>query len=97
MAFQEYKIPRQAFDDCTAQGRVDDAVEYWEKKLNAEKPFDIASCRRTVQCTGAWSKEEIAALSDSEIRQKALWVAAGGAESSVTHRNTKNVWIYFGE
>lgn len=68
-------LPAEAIKDCSASGRVDDAVEYWRKKLGFTVDRKLAI--QDLQEYGAWEKEELEALSDDDLAEKILWLACG--------------------
>ena len=74
------KLPKQCVADCTAAGAVDDAVEYWQKKLGFTVPQERA--RKWLERFGAWEAEEIAAWSDEETAARCLWILAGNAKEN---------------
>lgn len=66
------RLPREAIADCSASGPVDESVAYWRVKLHFEVPRDLAIA--WLAEFGAWSSEELAALSDEDIAEKCLWL-----------------------
>lgn len=66
-------LPQECIDDCSAQGSVDDAVEYWVGKLNFSVNPERA--RRCLKGYGAWDAEELAD-NDANVR-RILWLACG--------------------
>jgi len=69
------KIPKECVKDCSGQGKVDEAVEYWVKKLNFHAPKEKAI--EYLKEFGAWDKEELTNMSQEDIDQKVLWIACG--------------------
>jgi hypothetical protein len=67
------EIPQECVESCSHVGQCDDNVEYWQNKLNFDTPREQAI--DYLQEFGAWTKEELNALSDDEISQKVLWIA----------------------
>ena len=69
----EYLIedfPEEAIRDCSASGNVDDAVEYWIKKLDFRPDSDAA--RKRLREYGAWDDDD---LEDDEAnRSRLFWV-----------------------
>lgn len=65
-------LPGDVIDDCSAQGSVDNAVEYWVEKLNFDGPVD--GVRAYLKSTGAWDDDE---LNDHTAnRRRLLWIVA---------------------
>jgi len=69
------KFPKSCIEDCTRPGSCDDAVEYWQKKLNFNVPRDLAISY--LKEFGAWEIEELNEMDDITISQYVLWIACG--------------------
>ena len=66
-------IPEECVADCSASGAVDEAVEYWVKKLGFDVPEPKAA--EWLREYGAWDAEELA---DHEANaRRVLWLACG--------------------
>jgi hypothetical protein len=64
------ELPDECISDCSAQGSVDEAVEYWVKQLDFEAPEQ--NVKEYLGCFGAWDDDE---LSDNDSNlQRLLWV-----------------------
>lgn len=65
-------MPKACAEDCSAQGRNDEAVEYWVSRVkwHAQEP----ELRRICRETGAWEDTETADL--DTIKRRVLWMAA---------------------
>jgi hypothetical protein len=76
--------PADCVRDCSSQGRVDETVDYWAKKLNLTAPPWLL--RRYLKGFGAWEPDELC-NHDQNLR-RLLWIwccdikeaAAGGGE-----------------
>lgn len=69
------QLPAECIRDCSAQGSVDEAVDYWRTKL--EFTVDRA---KTITCLtgyGAWEPEDLAAEDDDTLAGRVLWLACG--------------------
>ena len=63
-------LPEDCISDCSAQGSVDEAVEYWVKQLDFEAPEQ--KVKEYLDDFGAWDDDE---LSDHDSNlQRLLWV-----------------------
>jgi hypothetical protein len=63
-------LPEDCISDCSAQGSVDEAVEYWVKQLDFEAPEQ--KVKDYLKDFGAWDDDE---LSDHDSNlQRLLWV-----------------------
>lgn len=66
-------FPAECIRECSASSSVDDAVAHWRKALNFTVPRD-----ETIKCLhgyGAWTLDELTALSDDDLAEKVLWLA----------------------
>ena len=78
--FDEYgwllrKLPEECVQDCTAPGRVDEAVEYWQKKLEFTVPR--ARAIEWLLESGGWSMDELSMRDDVWLAQAVLWLGCG--------------------
>jgi hypothetical protein len=64
-------IPESCIAECSAQGAVDDAVEYWVDRLNFS--VDLERARRHLREFGAWDESELA--NDEANARRILWTA----------------------
>ena len=66
-------LPEECIKDCSAQGSVDDAVDYWvdQVKLTCTRKEMIQG----LKAYGNWTKEELEELDDRELKEKVLWLA----------------------
>lgn len=76
----ESTLPWECVLDCSAQGAVDDDVEFWEKHPDVELP-DPAGILRALQDSGAWddldeSVEPDQFEQEKRNRRRYLWMAA---------------------
>lgn len=66
------RLPEECIIDCSAQGRVDDAVSYWLERLQLDAPPWLL--REHLKGYGAWSAAE---LCDHRANlERLLWVWA---------------------
>jgi hypothetical protein len=75
--------PPDCVADCSAQGRVDEAVDYWVHKLSFEAPAWLL--RRYLKRYGVWDRRE---LCDYQRNlRRLLWIWCGnisdGSESLI--------------
>ena len=69
-ALQE--LPAEAVADCSASGRVDDAVDFWVDRLEFDGPAWLI--RRYLKGHGAWSPAD---LCDHQANlRRLLWIWA---------------------
>lgn len=61
--------PPDCIADCSSQGRVDDAVDYWVKELSFEAPAWLL--RRYLKAFGAWDRSEL--CDHQQNLQRLLW------------------------
>lgn len=79
--FNEYghyngpEIPSTCVEDLTAPGPADALARYWRSKLDFEVPRDLATTY--LRGFGAWSVEDLAAMSDTDLTETVLWLACG--------------------
>jgi len=67
------ELPQDCIDACSAPGPVDAAVNHWREELDFQVDRELA-----IECllkSGAWEREELVALADSELADKVLWLA----------------------
>lgn len=82
-------MTRQVEDECGASGRVDDAVEYWRKKLGLTVDHDAAVS--WLKETGGWSKSELEETDDDTLAERVLWISASNAkENRREHERERN-------
>jgi hypothetical protein len=63
------QFPAECIADCSASGAVDEAVEYWVKKLNFNPPQELAV--RYLKEYGAWDAEQLA--DEDANARRILW------------------------
>ncbi len=66
-------IRDECISDCSGQGDVSQAVEYWREKLN----FTV-NRNKAIQCLagyGSWSRSELAKSTDEQLADRILWLA----------------------
>ena len=68
-------FPPDCIAECSASGRVDAEVDYWQHHLDFKVPR--AEAIKCLYGYGAWELAELNALSDDELAQKVLWLACG--------------------
>ena len=71
--FELDDLPPSCILDCSASGRVDDAVEYWRKELS----FTV-NRENAIACLGgygAWDEAELAQSTDDQLARRILWLA----------------------
>lgn len=79
MTFNQYghyvgqRFPDECIEECSASGRVDESVEYWQKKLSFHVPRERAI--KWLAETGGWTREELGELDNDNIARKVLWLA----------------------
>lgn len=66
-------IPKQAVEDCTAQGRVDESIEYWVKATGFYVP-NVDMAREYLVSTGR-DADEIEAAEVDSITAQVFWDA----------------------
>lgn len=66
------ELPEDCIRDCSSQGRVDDAVEYWVSELQLTAPPWLL--RRYLRCIGAWDRAEL--CDHEENLKRLLWLWA---------------------
>lgn len=76
---KEFELPQECVDDCSASGSVDEAVAYWQPKV-ALNYWTRGEIIKALQEYGAWTKEELDALSDAELEHKIIWLASCDAK-----------------
>lgn len=63
-------LPADCIRDCSAQGSVDESVEYWVKRIAFDAPKDGAT--EYLKAFGAWDDDELA---DHEANlRRVLWL-----------------------
>ena len=67
-------MPVQCVRDCSASGPVDDAVAYWDDRVQWDG-IDADGIRATLAGSGGWDADELA--DDDENRKRFLWLVAG--------------------
>lgn len=79
--FNEYghyigpEFPADCVADCSASGQVYDAVHLWALELEFSVPRDLAI--RYLREYGAWTAEELAEKTDTQLAETVLWIACG--------------------
>ena len=68
-------LPCACVDACTACGDNAAAVADWVDKLSLNWPRQ--ECIAALEPYGAWSDEELGAMTNEELLSRVLWVAAG--------------------
>lgn len=71
-------LPEECVRECTAPGRVDEAVEYWQKKLEFEVPRERAI--EWLLESGSWSEAELSRKDDRWLAQAVLWLGCGDVQ-----------------
>lgn len=77
-------IPYECMEDCSAQGRVDEAVQFWlsksviQNELKQIPDFDLMA---ELKEYGAWNEIELLNRDDNEAR--ILWIAAGNYKEEI--------------
>jgi hypothetical protein len=66
-------FPADCIADCSSQGSVDEAVEYWVSELEFTVPPQAA--RDCLRGYGAWEDDELA--DDEQNKRRILWLACG--------------------
>lgn len=69
----EIELPDDCVNNCSCQGKNDEAVEFWENKLDLSH-IDPAKIRAELKEYGAWNKEEL--NDDLQNRRRLIWIAA---------------------
>lgn len=65
-------LPNEATEDCSAQGDVSEACEYWADKIEIEAtPGDI---RSELKEWGAWEDDEL--TDDDKNKARIIWISA---------------------
>lgn len=93
-AFQEIKIPLQAWADLSAAGDAEAAATYWLAEVEKTQTLDLEACRCCVKASGAFTAEELAGMSDFRLKRFALWMSAGGAYGE---KEGDMRWVHIGE
>lgn len=57
------RIPKKAWQDCSASGDVTESVQYWVKKLRFDA--DPEAARSYLKSFGAWDSDELADHGDN--------------------------------
>lgn len=65
--------PDECIRDCSGQGRVDEAVDYWVRKLGFEAP--AWKLRRYLRGFGAWEPDEL--CDHQQNLRRLLWTWCG--------------------
>jgi hypothetical protein len=77
----EFELPIEAVNDCHHQGACDEEVEYWQSKLNLNLKREPMI--KELREYGAWSSEELSAMSNDDLEQKLIWLAAGNIQEDL--------------
>ncbi len=73
----EIEMPEEAIRDCSASGPVDDAVEYWGRKIPAPSILTRELQITILAETGGWPRAELEAIEwADELWGRCLWIAA---------------------
>ena len=75
-------VPELAILDCSHPGDCAEDVAFWRKRLSFTVPAELA--RKTLKGYGAWSAEELAAKSDTQLAETVLWIACGNFRDGET-------------
>lgn len=70
--------PADCIADCSAQGRVDDAVDYWVRKLSFEAPAWLL--RRYLKRFGAWDRSDL--CDHQQNLRRLLWTWCSGIKEA---------------
>lgn len=68
-------LPEDCIEDCAGPGPADNMVAYWRSRLG----FTVERVP-AIACLvgyGAWTREELEAMSDIDIAETILWIACG--------------------
>jgi hypothetical protein len=68
--------PPDCVADCSAQGSVDEAVDYWVRKLSFEAPAWLL--RRYLKRFGVWDRGEL--CDHQQNLRRLLWTWCGGIQ-----------------
>ena len=72
------KIPDECVNDCVVPGHdATAACSRWVEALNFKEGLDIPMAKAYLKSLGAWTENEIRALSDTEVAEMILWVVCG--------------------
>ena len=69
----ETQIPAECIADCSHSGACDDAVEFWQRKLDFT--VDRTSAEKYLRQTGGWTADELATEDDITLNRRVLWLA----------------------
>jgi hypothetical protein len=67
------ELPQECIDDCSASGAVDDALDFWVKKLDFT--VNQENARKCLKGYGAWDSDELQDVNANCCR--VLWLACG--------------------
>lgn len=74
------EIPEEAVADCSHQGECFPGVEYWQAKLDFMGPRQ--QMLEYLYPFGGWEREELNGMTDVELAQIVLWIAAGDIQEN---------------
>lgn len=79
--FGELELPVEALEACHHQGRCDDDVEYWVKRISWKtQSMTDSHIRSELYGHGAWTDSEL--RDEKANRRRILWIAAGDYQES---------------
>ena len=70
----EFELPADCINDCSHSGKCDDDVEFWQQKI--ELPSTRDHWIETLEGCGAWYLKDLIQMTDIELQQKIIWLAA---------------------
>ena len=79
--FGELELPVEALEDCHHQGRCDDDVEFWVKRISWKtQSMTDSHILSELYEHGAWTDSEL--RDEKANRRRILWIAAGDYQDS---------------
>ena len=87
------ELPRECVEDCSAGGRdADPYVTEWRERLGFT--VDRTNAIEAVAQYGAWTREELAAKSGTELAEIVLWLACGDFSEYISEAERAGVDPY---
>lgn len=68
------RMSKEALRDCSARGDVSSAVSYWAPRVSWVA--NLYFLQSILKDTGGYDDEDVEEMSEEEVREKALWIAA---------------------
>lgn len=68
------RVPRECVEECSTQGRNDEAVDYWVTHKRVRWVADDDTLRRSLRECGAW--DDLQEADTRTLRSRALWIGA---------------------